>query len=168
MTAGRLGPRACPRPGPRAGPHEGPRLRRPAGDRGSSIPFVLLCFLVAALLVAAVTTASSAFLAQRDLQADCDGAAAAGASGLDPAAAYDAAGFSGDDALPLATEQAQAAVERYRARLGGDLAAVATVDLDRVTVACARVVRVPFGEIFGVGGGVERSTVSTARSPLRP
>jgi uncharacterized membrane protein len=138
-----------------------------AKDTGSSLPFVLLCFLVAAVLVAGVTTASSAFLAQRDLQADCDGAAVAAASGVDLELIY-GAGLGTGDTLPLAAEQAQQAVDEYRAAAGGTFDARAGVDAERVTVACDRVVTVPFGRLFGVGDGLERSTVSTARTPVRP
>lgn len=135
-------------------------------DHGSSLPFVLLCFLVAAVLVAGVTTASSAFLAQRDLQADCDGAAVAAASGVDVDALY-AVRVEVSDALPLASEEAQRAVAEYQAAGGITFDAAATVDAERVTVACQRVVSVPFGRLFGVGDGLERSTVSTARTPIR-
>lgn len=142
---------------------------RPHGDGGSSLPFVLLCFLIAAILVAGVTAASSGFLAQRDLQADCDGTAIAAASGVDVAALY-GAGVAHEDALPLAADQAQEAADEYvTAGLGDDgLRIRVAVDADRVTVACNRVVSVPFGGLFGAGAGVDRSTVSTATSPLGP
>jgi hypothetical protein len=139
-------------------------------DTGSSLPFVLLCFLIAAFMVAGVTSASSAFLAQRDLQADCDGAAVAAASGVDPDALY-GTGLTAGDALPLATEQAEAAVHEYRSvgfPSGDTLDMSANVDAERVTVACNRVVKIAFGSLFGVGAGLDRSTVSTARLPLRP
>jgi hypothetical protein len=135
-------------------------------DTGSSLPFVLLCFLVAAVLVAAVTTASSAFLAQRDLQADCDGAAVAAASGVDVDAVY-AGDVVVEDALPLASEQALSAVAEYQTVGGVSFDAAVTVDAGRVTVACQRVVTVPFGRLFDLGEGLERSTVSTARTPVR-
>ena len=145
-------------------------IRRPGWDCGSSIPFVLLCFLLAAFLVFGVTAASSAFLAQRDLQADCDGAAVAAAAAVDPSVVYDG-NLTGSAALPLASEQAQAALNDYQARTflaDPTLSMTADVDAARVTVTCHRVVRVPFGGLFGAGDGLSRSTVSTARSPLRP
>ena len=140
-----------------------------AGDRGSSLTLVLLCFLIAAMLVAAVTTTSSAFLAQRDLQSDCDGAALAAASGVDLARLYQA-GVTTQDTLPLAAEQAELAVQDYQDTgfAGPDaFAARVEVELERVTVACERVVAGPFGRLFGVGDGLVRSTVSTARTRLR-
>lgn len=127
------------------------------------MPLVLLCFLVGAVLVAGVTASSSAFLAQRDLQADCDGAAVAAASGVDLDVLY-ADGGPVQDTLPLATGEARDAVADYQGGFDADI----TVEGERVTVACRRVVAVPFGRLFGVGGGLERSTVSTARAPLRP
>jgi hypothetical protein len=145
-------------------------MTRPTGDQGSSLPFVLLCFLVAAVLVAAVSTASSAFLAQRDLQSDCDGAAVAAASGVDLDRLY-LDGLAAQDTLPLALEQAEDAVREYREAGFGDGDAFETqvdVSPERVTVACERVVTVPFGHLFGLGDGVDRSTVSTARARLRP
>lgn len=142
----------------------------PASDQGSSLPLVLLCFLIAAMLVAAVTTTSSAFLAQRDLQSDCDGAALAAASGVDLGRLYQV-GATTQDILPLAADQAELAVQDYQDTgfAGADaFAARVEVELERVTVACERVVTVPFGQLFGVGDGLVRSTVSTARTRLRP
>jgi hypothetical protein len=129
---------------------------------------ILLCVLIAALTVAAVTTASAAFLAQRDLQADCDGAALAAASGIDLDATY-AGALDEGGALPMDEDEANDAAAQYANRTVPDdatLSVSASVDEDRVTVVCIRVVRVPFGGLFGIGGGLRRSTVSTARSPL--
>jgi uncharacterized membrane protein len=148
--------------------HSRRSARTPHGEDGSSLPFVLLCFLIAAFLVAGVTAASSAFLAQRDLQADCDGAAIAAASGIDRNAAYES-DLSERSMLPVDGTEAAGAAERYASGTGPDdatLVVSASADADRVTVACIRVVKIPFGNLFGIGGGLTRSTVSTARSPL--
>lgn len=136
-------------------------------DAGSTIPLVLLCFLVAAFLVAGTTASSAAFLAQRDLQADCDGAAVAAADGADLAALY--AGNAADrDLLPVAVGQAQQAAEEHASAEDPPASVAVSVAADdgTVTVACGRVVRVPFGGLFGLGNGLERTTTSTARSPL--
>lgn len=136
-------------------------------DTGSSIPFVLLCFLLAALLVAGVTTASSAFLAQRDLQADCDGAALAAASAYQPSKH---GGLAKRQALPLAQKMAQHAVDEYRAdRYPGDEIArmSAHVDQEIVTVTCERQVAVPFARVFLGAEKLPRTAASSARSPLR-
>lgn len=149
---------------------QGRRTPRRGDDTGSSLPLVLLCFLIGAVTVAGVTAASSAFLAQRDLQADCDGAAIAAASGVDPDAIYGAGPLAGES-LPLAADQAQHALEEYRSagfQNDDTLDMSANVDAERVTVVCNRVVKIAFGSLFGVGAGLDRSTVSTARLPLRP
>src|SRR3712207_7551494 len=48
-----------------------------------SLPFVLVCWLVAAVMALGAIAASDAFLEQRDLQAACDGAALAAANRAD-------------------------------------------------------------------------------------
>jgi uncharacterized membrane protein len=148
----------------------GRRVAELGGDRGSTLPFVLLCFLLALLLVAGTVAASSAFLAQRDLQSDCDGAAVAAAAAVDPATVY--ADDDGLDAeLPLAAGAAERAVAGYAARAGlGETSFAVSVPADRgaVVVTCGRRVTVPFGPMFGLGGGVDRTAESSARSPVRP
>src|SRR4051794_1296058 len=53
-------------------------------DRGSTIPLILGFFLIALIMVAGSVALGQAFVQQRDLQAVCDGAAAAAAaSGAD-------------------------------------------------------------------------------------
>ncbi len=139
------------------------------GDAGSSIPLILVCFLIVSLLTAGVAAASSAFLAQRDLQADCDGGAIAAASGLDSDAVY-AVGVREGDALPVATEAAQHALGEYRSYMLTDdasLVMAATVDRRAVMVRCRRLVQIPFGTVFGFSHGLVRTAVSEARSPLR-
>ena len=44
------------------------------GERGSTLPFVLVCWLVAALMAFGAIAASDAFLEQQSVQAACDGA----------------------------------------------------------------------------------------------
>lgn len=130
------------------------------------MPLILLFFVLALLLVAGVITASSAFLAQRDLQSDCDGAAVAAANALD------AAGFYGSDragdALPLAVGGAQSAVDRYAADAGLVSTSFAVTVADgRAQVVCGRSVVVPFADAFGYRDGVRRTAVSEARSPYQ-
>jgi uncharacterized membrane protein len=136
-------------------------------DRGSVTPLVLLCFLVAALMVMGTTAAGSAFLAQRDLQAVCDGAAVRAASAVDESRAY--AGPREMSALPLSDASVQAAVADYRSRgYAGDptLTMSAATDGQRVTVSCRRIAQVPFGAVFGQPAGLPRTAVATARAPL--
>ncbi|MEP6695567.1 MAG: pilus assembly protein TadG-related protein [Pseudonocardiales bacterium] len=137
-------------------------------DRGSIAPLVLLCLLIAALMVMGTTAAGSAFLAQRDLQAVCDGAAVGAASAPDEPGTYGQAG--GLTALPLSDAAVRAAVADYRSSsYAGDptLTLSAATDGQLVTVECHRVVTLPFGAVFGQSAGLPRSAVSTARAPLR-
>jgi hypothetical protein len=60
--------------------------RRLSGDRGTMIPMIMLCFLLAATFGCASIAASAAFLAQRDLAGACDGAAIAAANAISRAA----------------------------------------------------------------------------------
>ena len=48
-----------------------------ARERGSTLPFVLVCWTVAALMAFGAIAASDAFLEQQEVQAVCDGAATA-------------------------------------------------------------------------------------------
>lgn len=137
------------------------------GDRGSITPLILTLFLVAFLMVMGTISAGSAFLEQRDLQAVCDGAAVRAASALDEAGAY--AGPAGQSALPLSDASVQDAVADYQARgypADPTLAMSATTDGRVVVVSCSRVVQIPFGATFGKADGLQRTAVSSARSPL--
>src|SRR5215216_1387988 len=89
-----------------------PRVRadvdhRRDGERGSTLPFVLVCWLVAALMAFGAIAASDAFLEQQSVQAACDGAALAAANQADEAALY-ATGVK--TAVPLTRAGTQAAV----------------------------------------------------------
>ena len=76
-------------------------------ERGSTLPFVLVCWTVAALMVLGAIAASDAFLEQQEVQAVCDGAALAAANAADEAALY-TQGVGTD--LPLTRATAQSAV----------------------------------------------------------
>jgi uncharacterized membrane protein len=136
------------------------------------VPLILLFVLLSILLIAGVITASSAFLAERDLQADCDGAAVAAASALDAAGFYStSAGNSAPavDSLPLALSSARAAITQYQSitGLGSTSFTVTIVGGTNAQVVCRRSVPVPFQAIFGYTEGVPRTAISDARSPLR-
>lgn len=138
-------------------------LSRPGGDRGSTLPLMLAFFMIAGLLLTGGVTASAAFLAQRDLQSACDGAAVAGASGFVRTTTGRAADLAFDETLAR-NVIAQYAVDAW----GRDASAVdigIAVDRTRVVVTCARVVHVPFEAIFAPGG-VARSVTSSADAPL--
>jgi Flp pilus assembly protein TadG len=57
-------------------------------EAGSTLPFVLVCWLVAALMALGAIAASDAFLEQQEVQSACDGAALAAANEADAAAVY--------------------------------------------------------------------------------
>jgi hypothetical protein len=132
-------------------------------DAGSILPLTLLSVLLALLLIAGTATASSAFVAQRDLQAWCDTAALSAVENAQVSSLYADVGPG-----PLSTEAAEGAaetaLERYRDETQ-DLNTVTELSVqdDRLTVLCTRTVGVPFGRLFGVSGGLRRQAVSSAR-----
>ena len=140
---------------------------RLADDRGSTIPLILGCFLLAFLIVAGSVAAGDAFLQQRNLQSVCDGAAAAAATSADLATARET-GDVGGSALRLAN--VQEAVDRYlsrdTSRSSVHIEARLSVDAETVSLACVERTEIAFGAVFGKGGGVDHHAVSTARAPL--
>ncbi|MCZ2827961.1 pilus assembly protein TadG-related protein [Modestobacter sp. VKM Ac-2986] len=142
------------------------RPSRPDPEAGSSLPFVLVCWLVAALMVLGGIAASDAFLEQQEVQSICDGAALAAANQADEAAVY--AGGVGDQ-LPLTRAAAEAAVADQLADPGSTLDSwSAETDGAEVTVRCTRSVRIAFGSVFLGGRPLERTAVASARAPTVP
>lgn len=138
------------------------RLRElPGGDRGSTMPLILGFFMIAGLLLTGGITASAAFLAQRDLQSACDGAAVAGASGFMRTTGGSTADIAFDETL------AGHAIAQYALDAWGSDAVDIQVNVDgtRVVVTCARVVHVPFEALFSPGG-INRTATSSADAPL--
>jgi hypothetical protein len=139
---------------------------RQDGERGSTLPFVLVCWLVAALMAFGAIAASDAFLEQQAVQAVCDGAALAAANHADEAVLY-SAGIGTE--LPLTRGAVQAAVADQLADGGTPLDAwSAETDGAEVTVRCTRHVEIAFGWLFLAGETLERSAVSSARAPTVP
>ncbi|MGY1619309.1 pilus assembly protein TadG-related protein [Geodermatophilus sp. SYSU D00691] len=136
------------------------------GERGSSLPFVLVCWTVAALMAFGAVAASHAFLEQQEVQAVCDGAALAAADQADEAAVY----TSGvGTQLPLSRATAQAAVADQLADGGVQLDAwSAETDGVEVTVRCTRYADIAFGWLFLGGEPLERTAVASARAPTVP
>jgi Flp pilus assembly protein TadG len=135
-------------------------------DRGSTLPFVLVCWLVAALMVFGAIAASDAFLEQQQVQAVCDGAALAAADRADEAAVY-TRGVGSE--LPLSPATAEAAVADQLADADARLDAwAATTDGVEVTVRCTRSVQVAFSWLFLGGRPLERTAVASARAPTAP
>jgi uncharacterized membrane protein len=139
---------------------------RRRGERGSTLPFVLVCWTVAALMVFGAIAASDAFLEQQEVQSVCDGAALAAANAADEAVLY-SAGVGSD--LPLTRETAQAAVADQLADGGTQLDAwSAETDGIEVTVRCTRSVEIAFDWLFLGGEALERTAVAAARAPTVP
>jgi Flp pilus assembly protein TadG len=142
------------------------RGRDEQGERGSTLPFVLLCWLLAALMVFGAIAASDAFLEQQQVQSVCDGAALAAAESTDEGVVY-ATGVGAQ--LPLTEAGAQAAIARHLAADGARLDAwSAETDGAEVTVRCTRYTSIAFGWLFLGGRPLERTAVAGARSPTVP
>jgi len=136
------------------------------GERGSTLPFVLVCWLIAALMVFGAIAASDAFLELQEVQSTCDGAALAAADRADEEVVY----TSGVGAqLPLSRATTQAAVADQLAGGRADLAAwsVGTAGVE-VTVRCTRYAAIAFGWLFLGGKPLERTAVAGARAPTVP
>lgn len=133
-----------------------------AGREGGSVtPLVLLSVLLALLLIAGATTASSAFLAQRDLQAWCDSATLATASATAGTAAYEV-----DPQPSLTYEQVAPELQGYLKGIQNEGAIVRlSVQNDQITLVCTHNAVLPFGRLFGIPDGIERVVVSSARVP---
>jgi uncharacterized membrane protein len=142
------------------------RHDRQDGERGSTLPFVLVCWTVAALMAFGAIAASDAFLEQQEVQSVCDGAALAAANRTDEAVVY-TRGVEGD--LPLTRATAQAAVADQLTDGGTALDSwSAETDGAEVTVVCTRHVEIAFGWLFLGGEPLERTATASARAPTLP
>jgi Flp pilus assembly protein TadG len=142
------------------------RSDRDDGERGSTLPFVLVAWTVAALMAFGAVAASDAFLEQQSVQSVCDGAALAAANRADEAVVY----TSGVGAqVPLTRAGAQAAVAEQLAAGGALLDSwSAETDGAEVTVRCTRDVDIAFGWLFLGGAPLERTATASARAPTAP
>ena len=132
-------------------------------EAGSTLPFVLVCWLVAALMVFGAIAASDAFLEQQEVQSICDGAALAAANEADEAAVY-TLGVGAQ--VPLSRSAAEAAVADQLADAGVRLDAwSAQTDGVEVTVRCTRSAQIAFDWLFLGGRPLERTAVASARAP---
>jgi hypothetical protein len=139
---------------------------RETSERGSTLPFVLVCWLVAALMVFGAIAASDAFLEQQEVQSVCDGAALAAADTVDESLVY-TRGLGAE--LPLTRAAAQAAVADQLADGGTTLASwSAETDGTEVTLRCTRYVDIAFGWLFLGGAPLERTAIASARAPTVP
>lgn len=137
------------------------------GERGSVLLLTVGLAVVALLVVAVVTDAAALFLHRRSLAGAADGAALAGAQGVDLAAVY--AGRA-DGTLPLTPEAVRSRVRAYVASSApeGTRVLAARTDGTRVRVRLAETVRLPFRSWLPVGGAsVEVVAEAVAETPLR-
>lgn len=136
------------------------------GEQGSTLPLVLVAWLVGALMAFGAIAASDAFLEQQEVQSVCDSAALAAANHADEAVLY----TQGVQAqLPLTRAAAQAAVADQLADAGARLSAwSAETDGAEVTVRCTRHVEIAFGWLFLGGDPLERTATASARAPTVP
>lgn len=144
------------------------RWRLPRGDEGSILPLILVFVLIVVLMLMGMMASTSAFIGQRDLQSDCDSAAVAVSQAVS-AEAWMALEES-PNVVPLDATAVQNELDAFRTMAFPDdetLTMVGVADTFQVTVQCRRVVDIPFGRVFGYGDGLERTTESTARSPIR-
>lgn len=137
-----------------------------ADDRGSTLPLVLICWVIAALMAFGAIAASDAFLKQQEVQSLCDGAALAAAGKADEPAVY-SRGVGPQ--LPLTRAQAEQSVADELAASGTRLDSwSAATDGAEVTVRCTRRVRIAFGWLFLGGAPLDRTAVAAARAPTVP
>jgi hypothetical protein len=135
-------------------------------ERGSTLPLVLVCWLVAALMAFGAIAASDAFLEQEEVQSVCDSVALAAANSTDQGVIY-TAGLGTE--LPLTPDSTRAAVADQLADGGIALDAwSAGTDGAEVTVRCTRYVDIAFGWLFLGGEQLERTAVASARAPTVP
>ena len=138
------------------------------GERGSTIPLIIGFFLLAFLISGGAVVAGQAFVAQRDLQDQCDGLAAA--------AAATAADVDRGRAIGLRDTLRFADVQRFvdtslsrdqSARRPNVVARIA--DQGRtIRLRCSADVPVAFGALFGRPHGLRHVVDSSAQEPISP
>ena len=137
-----------------------------SGERGSTLPFALVSWLIAALMTFGAIAASDAFLKQQEVQSLCDGAALAAAGRADESAVY-SRGVGPQ--LPLTRGDAERAVAEQLSAAGTRLDSwSASTDGAEVTVRCTQRVRIAFGWLFLGGAPLDRTAIAAARAPTVP
>lgn len=139
--------------------------KTPRGDTGSMLPLILVFVMIVVLMLMGMTAASSAFLAQSNLQSMCDATAGIAASGTDLDELHEQP--SGSESLTISEQEAQLKVDEYRQRHADDfpsLTMVVNVDSEQAVLSCHYRVKIVFGRAFGKGDGLDRDTESRIRS----
>jgi uncharacterized membrane protein len=144
-------------------------------DEGTITILVIFFGVIVAALVTVIVDASTVFLAERQLQAVADGAAAAAAQRADVAAIYQG---SSSDTLPLSPTDVAASVSAYvtlpahrsHECAGTEQIVNASTDGQTVTVELRCQVPLPFVNVVAQlwSNGVTIDVVAHARSAVRP
>ena len=146
-------------------------MRRAHDDEGTVLLLILGLVVLLVLLVTVVVDVTSLFLARKDLLAEADGAALAGAQAVDQERLYRQG--IGTGPLPLDPAAAERAACAYLAdTAAGDgltgLRVVVEATTMSVTVRLDAVVRLPFasGVTAGAAGGVAVAASATAETAV--
>ncbi|MGH3545162.1 MAG: pilus assembly protein TadG-related protein [Mycobacteriales bacterium] len=145
--------------------------RIPRGDGGSIIALIAVFVFIVVLFIMGMMTSTSAFLAQRNLQSECDSAALWVAAEADANDVLDN-GTASAEYLPLSPELVASTLAEFMTRFHANgeprLEMVSSTDGVVVTVRCHTRAKVPFGRAFGKGEGIDRDAWSAVRSPTAP
>lgn len=147
-------------------PHTHGRFAGQAGESGSTLPLILGFFLLALLITGGAVAAGQAYVHQRELQQDCDGAAAAlGASavGLDREATPGAGDYA---RLTDVDTVLHAYLARDAGRRGVKIVPGPGDDGTLLTLHCTETRGIAFGAMFGMSDGVRHSAFSSVRAHL--
>lgn len=139
-----------------------------ADDRGSTIPLIIGFFLIALVAGAGSVVAGQAFVAQRDLQDQCDSIAAAAAASAADVDRSQALGTH--DALRFTDVQhlVDAALLREHAAHAPRVVARVTDRGRTIRLQCSTTLPVAFGALFGRASGVRHVVDSSAQEPVSP
>ncbi len=148
--------------------------RSRTSDEGSVLLLILGLVVLAGLFVTVVIDVSALFLDRRDLIAAADGAALAGAQGIDESSVY-RDGLPESGSLILNRSRAELLVQSYLVDQGiigtyDDLEVDVDVTNTTVTVQLVAKVRLPIANVVtpGAGHGVTVDAQATARSAVIP
>jgi uncharacterized membrane protein len=118
-------------------------------DRGSILPLILGFVLLAALVVGGAVALGQAFVQQRDLQALCDGAAAAAAADSADLDRGRPIGGGGSLRFTDVARAVDAYLARDPSRQGVRVHTALSADDTRITLICEESSKLPFGRLLG-------------------
>lgn len=135
-------------------------------ERGSTVPLILGFFLLALLASAAAVTAGQAFVAQRDLQDQCDGLAAAAAAATADLDRTVSVGRGGSLRFGDVRQFLDMSVSTGRADPHLVVAPRVTDGGKIIRLRCTETVPVAFGALFGRPDGLHHVVDSSAQEPV--